>query len=95
MFLLLLLFLFLLLFFSSFLFLFHTYACVLCVVMWLGGPQMDGLLKDESSLVFLLAASNLPWELDVAMLRRLEKRVSLMRPATLTHACHWRAPVCG
>ena len=36
---------------------------------------MDGLLKDDSALVFLLAASNLPWELDVAMLRRLEKRV--------------------
>lgn len=36
--------------------------------------QMDGLMKDDS-LVFLLAASNLPWELDMAMLRRLEKRV--------------------
>lgn len=29
--------------------------------------------------VFLLAASNMPWDLDVAMLRRLEKRVSVMR----------------
>ena len=41
---------------------------------------MDGLLKDEDSLVFLLAASNLPWELDVAMLRRLEKRVRVVVP---------------
>jgi katanin p60 ATPase-containing subunit A1 len=36
--------------------------------------QMDGLSKSEDH-VFLLAASNLPWDLDLAMLRRLEKRV--------------------
>jgi katanin p60 ATPase-containing subunit A1 len=36
--------------------------------------QMDGLAKSEE-LVFLLAATNLPWDLDSAMLRRLEKRV--------------------
>jgi len=36
---------------------------------------MDGLLKKSGERVFLLAASNLPWDLDVAMLRRLEKRV--------------------
>lgn len=36
--------------------------------------QMDGLAKTDD-LVFVLAASNLPWELDMAMLRRLEKRV--------------------
>ena len=35
---------------------------------------MDGLAKTQDH-VFILAASNLPWELDVAMLRRLEKRV--------------------
>ncbi len=36
--------------------------------------QMDGLAKTQDH-VFILAASNLPWELDIAMLRRLEKRV--------------------
>ncbi|RRT59219.1 hypothetical protein B296_00010060, partial [Ensete ventricosum] len=36
---------------------------------------MDGLTK-TNELVFVLAATNLPWELDAAMLRRLEKRVS-------------------
>ena len=36
--------------------------------------QMDGLAK-STELVFVLAASNLPWDLDTAMLRRLEKRV--------------------
>ena len=35
---------------------------------------MDGLVKSKER-VFLLAASNLPWDLDMAMLRRLEKRV--------------------
>lgn len=35
---------------------------------------MDGLIKSKER-VFLLAASNLPWDLDMAMLRRLEKRV--------------------
>jgi ATP-dependent 26S proteasome regulatory subunit len=38
---------------------------------------MDGLTKTDE-LVFVLAATNLPWELDAAMLRRLEKRVSLL-----------------
>lgn len=42
--------------------------------------QMDGLLRDTQDQVFLLAASNLPWDLDSAMLRRLEKRVLVDLP---------------
>jgi katanin p60 ATPase-containing subunit A1 len=42
--------------------------------------QLDGLLRDDTGQVFLLAASNLPWDLDSAMLRRLEKRVLVNLP---------------
>ncbi|KAI8905482.1 katanin p60 subunit A-like 2 [Gorgonomyces haynaldii] len=41
--------------------------------------QMDGLAKTDAH-VFLLAASNLPWDLDSAMLRRLEKRIFVDLP---------------
>ena len=34
-----------------------------------------GMNGNRSKHVFVLAASNLPWDLDIAMLRRLEKRV--------------------
>lgn len=44
--------------------------------------QMDGLTKSDE-LVFVLAATNLPWELDAAMLRRLEKRVSFYHHSTV------------
>lgn len=41
--------------------------------------QMDGLNKTDD-LVFVLAASNLPWVLDQAILRRLEKRIWIPLP---------------
>jgi katanin p60 ATPase-containing subunit A1 len=43
--------------------------------------QMDGLAKTDD-LVFVLAASNLPWDLDQAILRRLEKRILVPLPDT-------------
>eukprot|EP00392_Amoebophrya_sp_AT5.2_P011963 g12053.t1 len=44
--------------------------------------QMDGLTaeRENAPQVFLLAASNLPWDLDPAMLRRLEKRILVPLP---------------
>jgi katanin p60 ATPase-containing subunit A1 len=42
--------------------------------------QMDGLLRNTSDQIFLLAASNIPWDLDDAMLRRLEKRILVDLP---------------
>jgi katanin p60 ATPase-containing subunit A1 len=41
--------------------------------------QMDGLSKSQAQ-VFVLCASNLPWELDTALLRRLEKRIMVPLP---------------
>jgi len=39
--------------------------------------QMDGLMsKSTKGQIFVLVASNTPWDLDPAFLRRLEKRVS-------------------
>lgn len=43
--------------------------------------QLDGLIKSSNERVFLLAASNLPWELDPALLRRLEKRILVSLPS--------------
>ncbi|XP_053264513.1 katanin p60 ATPase-containing subunit A-like 2 isoform X1 [Podarcis raffonei] len=53
--------------------------------------QMDGLARSDD-LVFVLAASNLPWELDYAMLRRLEKRILVDLPnkeARQAMVQHW------
>lgn len=54
----------------------HMFSAVLCWTLIISiRLQMDGLTRTDE-LVFVLAATNLPWELDAAMLRRLEKRVS-------------------
>ncbi|XP_049593799.1 katanin p60 ATPase-containing subunit A-like 2 isoform X2 [Syngnathus scovelli] len=57
--------------------------------------QMDGLARSED-LIFVLAASNLPWELDQGMLRRLEKRILVGLPpeeARQAMISHWLPPV--
>lgn len=48
--------------------------------------QLDGLIRSRSDRVFLLAASNLPWELDMALLRRLEKRILVTLPTAEARA---------
>ena len=46
--------------------------------------QMDGLAKRQGGDgVFVLAASNVPWDLDTAMLRRLEKRILVPLPCLI------------
>ncbi|NXF10086.1 KATL2 protein, partial [Smithornis capensis] len=57
--------------------------------------QMDGLAQSDD-LVFVLAASNLPWELDSAMLRRLEKRILVDLPSKEARQVmiqHWLPPL--
>jgi len=53
--------------------------------------QMDGMLRDTQDQVFLLAASNLPWDLDSAMLRRLEKRVLVDLPNAAAREAMFRS----
>ncbi|NWH78968.1 KATL2 protein, partial [Piaya cayana] len=57
--------------------------------------QMDGVAQSDD-LVFVLAASNLPWELDSAMLRRLEKRILVDLPSKEARQVmiqHWLPPL--
>ncbi|XP_034457913.1 katanin p60 ATPase-containing subunit A-like 2 isoform X1 [Hippoglossus hippoglossus] len=57
--------------------------------------QMDGLVRSEE-LVFVLAASNLPWDLDHAVLRRLEKRILVGLPSSAARQAmtsHWLPPL--
>ena len=42
---------------------------------------MDGLVGGKvDEQIFVMAASNTPWDLDIALLRRLEKRVYVPLP---------------
>ncbi|RKP19936.1 AAA-domain-containing protein, partial [Rozella allomycis CSF55] len=45
--------------------------------------EMDKLLKQENLDVFLIAATNLPWDLDSAALRRFEQRIFVNNPSEL------------
>lgn len=45
--------------------------------------QLDGLIE-SSAHVFLMAATNHPWVLDQALLRRLEKRIMCPLPSHLS-----------
>ncbi len=42
--------------------------------------QMEGVSSGEDSDVFVLGATNCPWELDTAFLRRFEKRIHIPLP---------------
>ncbi|KOB76780.1 putative Katanin p60 ATPase-containing subunit [Operophtera brumata] len=45
--------------------------------------ELDGI-QGREGIVFLLANSNMPWDIDPAMLRRLEKRISIPLPNSKT-----------
>ncbi|KAK9309980.1 hypothetical protein QLX08_000596 [Tetragonisca angustula] len=42
--------------------------------------RLDGLVSTENSNVILLTATNCPWDIDAALLRRLEKRIYVSLP---------------
>ncbi|XP_075979605.1 katanin p60 ATPase-containing subunit A-like 2 [Anticarsia gemmatalis] len=47
--------------------------------------ELDGI-EGREGIIFLLANSNMPWEIDPAMLRRLEKRIFIPLPDSKTRA---------
>jgi katanin p60 ATPase-containing subunit A1 len=59
--------------------------------------QMDGLKASSTAAeqVFVMAASNLPWDLDTAVLRRLEKRVMVPLPGVEAREAMLRQHLAG
>eukprot|EP01063_Lacrimia_lanifica_P015474 TRINITY_DN2222_c0_g1_i1.p1 TRINITY_DN2222_c0_g1~~TRINITY_DN2222_c0_g1_i1.p1 ORF type:complete len:617 (+),score=208.75 TRINITY_DN2222_c0_g1_i1:102-1853(+) len=59
--------------------------------------QMDGLVRDTrpDQQVFVLGASNIPWDLDDAILRRLEKRILVGMPSALARIKMFRNNLVG
>ncbi|GMH38739.1 hypothetical protein BSKO_06623 [Bryopsis sp. KO-2023] len=54
--------------------------------------QLDGLGR-SSEQVFVLTATNLPWELDAALLRRLEKKIFVPLPCPESREAIFRAAI--
>ncbi|XP_055934612.1 katanin p60 ATPase-containing subunit A-like 2 [Argiope bruennichi] len=48
--------------------------------------QMDALTSSNKFVLFL-GATNMPWELDTAILRRMEKRIFISLPDTISRYC--------
>ncbi|XP_066590906.1 katanin p60 ATPase-containing subunit A-like 2 [Prorops nasuta] len=46
--------------------------------------RLDGLLSMQEATVILLATTNMPWNIDVALLRRLERRIFIDLPDDYT-----------
>ena len=59
--------------------------------------QMDGLVRDTTpgAQVFVLGASNTPWDLDDAILRRLEKRILVGMPTAAARALMFKSTLEG